>query len=128
MNATTLDGFIHLERAVSRDKGGFALFALFAREDLPDRWDLIVAAPWIRSQKEGADYLVQEIQKHLSSAVLTDLSRIVVVKPADAQVQAINMSIQVEHGRAEIRNSDMFGVPIKRGYIITSQRLGSAAK
>ena len=128
MNAATLDGFVQLERSVSREKGEFALFALFAREDLPDRRDLVVAAPWVRSQEEGAEYLVQEIQKLLSSAVLTDLSRIVIVKPSDPPVEAINRAIHVQHGRAEVRDSGFFGVPIKHGYVITSQRLAPATR
>lgn len=128
MNAETLDGFIKLEREVSRDKGEFVLFALFAREDLPDRWDLVIAAPWVRTQKEGAEYFVQEIQKLLSAAVLTDLSRIVFVKPTDPPVEAINRAIHIEHGNVEVRDSNFFGVPIKHGYIITSQRLASVAK
>src|SRR5437762_11557184 len=99
MNASTLDGFVRLEQTISQERGAFALFALFAREDLPDRWDLVVAAPWVKSQQEGAEYFVQEIQKKLGSPVLTILSRIVFVQPAEPPVRAINAAMHVEHSQ-----------------------------
>ncbi len=126
MNQTDVQHFIKLERDISDKKGDFTLFALFAREDLPDRWDLVVAAPWVRSQEEGAKYFVEEIQKKLGSPVLNVLSRIVFVQPTDPPVRAINAAMQVQHGQAEIRDSNFFGVPIKHAFIITSRSPVSA--
>ena len=123
MNTSDVEHFIKLERDISQKRGAFALFALFEREELPDRWDLVVAAPWVKSQQEGAAYFVEEIQRKLGSAVLNILSRIVFVQPNDAPVRAINAAMRVEHGQAEIRDSDFFGVPIKHAFIITSQAL-----
>lgn len=37
--------FAQLESELSKEKGEFVFFALFMREDVPDRWDLIVSAP-----------------------------------------------------------------------------------
>ena len=127
MNATDVEHFKKLERDISQKRGAFVLFALFAREDLPDRWDLVVAAPWVKSQQEGAEYFVQEIQKKLGSPVLNILSRIVFVQPTDPPVRAINTAMHVEHGQAEIRDSNFFGVPIKHAFIITSQSLAPSA-
>ncbi len=115
--------FSELESQIADDKGGFTLFALFMREDAPDRWDLIVSAPWTGDDKRGTvNYFVTQIKSRLGESGLTSLSRIVVVDPQDAAVQEINRAIQIEHGRVEVRDSNFFGLPIKHAYIITSKR------
>lgn len=115
--------FSELESQIAADKGGFTLFALFMREDAPDRWDLIVSAQWTGDDKRGTvNYFVNEIKSRLGEPGLTSLSRIVVVDPQDAAVQAINRTIQIEHGTVEMRDSNFFGLPIKHAYIITSKR------
>jgi hypothetical protein len=120
--------FGEFESQVAADKGGFTLFALFLREEVPDRWDLIVSAPWTGDDKrEAVNYFVSEIKSKLGDAGLTSLSRIVVVDPQDAAVQAINRAIQIEHGNVEVRDSNFFGLPIKTAYFITSMRPPSPA-
>ena len=125
MNAQELPlKLAELESNVAAEKGSFALFALFLREDVPDRWDLIVAAPWaIADQKTALDYLVEKIKSDLGPEELTLLSRIVFVDPSDTAVQSLNRAITIEHGRVEIRDTSFFGLPVKHAYIITSKRL-----
>ena len=114
--------FARLESQIAREKGEFTLFALFMREDVPDRWDLIISAPWVAEDKQGAvDYLVAQIKSRLDAGVLTHLSRIVPVDPQDAAVQDLNRAIQVEHGNVEVNDSNFFGLAIKRAHIITSK-------
>lgn len=115
--------FGELESHIAEEKGGFVLFALFMREDTPDRWDLIVSAPWVGDDKRSAvNYFVSQIKSRLGEGGLTNLSRIVVIDPKDVAVQALNRAIQIEHGRVEVRDSNFFGLPIKHAYIITSKR------
>jgi len=115
--------FAELESRIAEEKGPFALFALFMREDAPDRWDLIVSAPWAGEDKRSVvDYFVGQIKSRLGEQGLTSLSRIVVIDPQDAAVQALNRTIQIEHGRVEVRDSTFFGLTVKQAYIITSQR------
>ena len=123
MNDKLVDRFASLEKEISQKKGPFALFALFAREDLPDRWDLVVAAPWAETPQEGVSYLVAEIKSNIGSPALTELSRIVFVAPNDPPVQAINNAVHIQHGKAEIKDSNFFGLPIKHAWVITSQSL-----
>lgn len=115
--------FRELESGIARERGAFVLFALFMREDAPDRWDLIVSAPWIGSDTRNAvEYLVNQIKSRLDEQDLTSLSRIVVVDPLDAAVQAFNRAVQIEHGGVEVRDSNFFGLPVKHAFIITSAR------
>jgi hypothetical protein len=130
-----LDRFIEIERALALEKGEFGLFALFLREDAgagsgtsgysgySTKWDLVAAAPWIEGdRKEALSYITGSIQRVFTAVELSQLSRIVLVDLANPEVEAINRAISVQHGQAEIRDSNFFGLQIKHGYIITSQR------
>ena len=116
--------FVELERRLTEEKGDFSLFALFLREDAVDKWDLIVAAPWIEAdRKEALAYIAKQIQAAFKPDELTRLSRIVLIDQANPALEAINRAISIEHGSADVQNSNFFGLQIKHGYIITSQRL-----
>ena len=115
--------FAKLESDLSIAKGEFALFAIFLREDLPDRWDLMIAAPWASADKKGAlDYIISKIKSDLGSAYLIQLARIVFIDPEDRAVQDLNSTIQIEHGAVEVRDRNFFGLQIKLAFIITSKR------
>ena len=114
--------FAKLELDISASRGDFALFALFLREDVPDRWDLIVSAPWVSNEKAELSYLVDKIKSVLGPNALTQLSRIVFADPTDLEVQSLNKAIRVEHGSVEVIDSNFFGLPVKHAFIITSKR------
>ena len=114
--------FAKLESDVAASRGDFALFALFLREDVPDRWDLIVSAPWVLNEKAELSYLVDKIKSVLGPNALTQLSRIVFADPTDLEVQSLNKAIRVEHGSVEVKDSNFFGLAVKHAFIITSKR------
>jgi hypothetical protein len=112
-----------LEQNISEEKGSFLLFALFLREDAPDRWDLLVAAPWIPKNKNTAlKYFSNKLVQTLSQKELLKLSRIAIIEPDEPALSAIQQAMHVEHGLAEIKDSNFFGLQIKHAYIITSRR------
>src|SRR5438309_7230878 len=118
-----VDRFVDLERKLSVEKGEFALFALFLRDDALDKWDLVVAAPWIESDRKTAlSYITNQIQAAFEPDELTRLSRVVIVDEANPALDAINRAIRIEHGIADIQNNNFFGLQIKHGYVITSQK------
>lgn len=128
MEHELLGRFRDLEARIAAEKGAFALFALFMREDAPDQWDLIVSANWVGDDKHRAvDYFVGEIKSQLGVESLTSVARIIVVDPYDTAVQALNRAVEVEHGGMEIRDSDFFGLPVKHAFIITSKRAPAPA-
>jgi hypothetical protein len=92
------------------------------REDLPDRWDLMISAPWASADRNGAiDYLVARIKADIEPNALVQLSRIIIIDPEEASMQKLNRTIRVDHGAVEVRDTEFFGVPIKHAYIITSK-------
>lgn len=116
--------FASLESSISRDRGPFAFFALFQREAVPDRWDLVASALWIESDRKAAlSYFVDRIRKEMGQDSLTSLSRIVFVDPSDPAVSNLSRGLSVEHGPVEVHDRTFFGVPVKHAFIIASQRL-----
>lgn len=115
-----------VEQQIAEEKGPFLLFALFLREDAPDLWDLLISAPWIESNKgEALRYVVPKLQEVASRDELSKLSRVSIIEKNQPALAAIQSAFHVEHGLAEIRSSNFFGLQIKHAYIITSRRDGT---
>ncbi|HBL27339.1 MAG TPA: hypothetical protein DD490_10945 [Acidobacteria bacterium] len=117
-----VDALEKVERTLSRERGEFTLFALFERQDIPMRWDLVVAAPWIEQDNEQAMHiLAAEVKKNLPGNQIQRISRIILLDSGDASVRAIISEHSVEHGRIEIEEVSHYGLPADRGYLITSR-------
>jgi hypothetical protein len=123
-----VEKLVSLEREISLEKGNFSLFALFLREDVENKWDLVISAPWLmENKKEALDYLVKQLSSHLDDQELLSLSRIVFIDEGDPRLEAICRAIRIEHGTAEVKDSNFFGLQIKHAYIITSAPCTRAA-
>ena len=104
---------------VTADKGPFTLFGLFLREDAPDKWDLVVSAPWLEEGKlKALSEFVQRLSAKLGEQELLDLSRVVTVNRDNPGLAAILQAVHFEGGAPmEIKNSSFFGLSIKHAYI-----------
>ncbi|MFZ2445422.1 MAG: hypothetical protein WAW37_03620 [Syntrophobacteraceae bacterium] len=119
-----VEKLINLERRMAEEKGPFTLFALFLREEAPNVWDLVVAADWITEKPAALTYVADKVSKTLSPDEIVKLSRIVILDQDNPGMDDALAAIEIEHGKAEIRNSNFFGLDIKHAYIITSRRDG----
>lgn len=118
-----IDKLVQVEKDISSDKGSFLLFALFLREDAPDLWDLLITANWVEKNKaESLKYISVHLNKYLKPDELIKLSRILPIDSNNPGLKAIHKAIQIEHGNAEIKDSNFFGLQIKHAYLITSKR------
>jgi len=113
---------LDVEQEIARDKGALNLFALFMREDLADRWDLVVAGPWVKQDEATLRYVAAALKRHLTPGEMTSLARVVVLPATENPVRAITESYEVEHGQVELNDPESFGLPVKHGYLITSKR------
>ena len=111
-----------IEKDIAQEKGPLNLFALLEREDLAERWDLVVSASWAKVDQATLRYISEVIKRHLAPEAMTFLSRIVVLPATEEPVRSINRIYDVEHGQIELREPARFGLPVKHGYIITSRR------
>jgi len=122
-----VERIVKVERTLSERKGAFNLFALFLREDAPGKWDLLIAAPWAEKGKlDTLRDVATELQRTLDKKELLQLSRIVVIDEKDPALRAFQQAFHVEHGTAEIQNSNLFGLQIRHAYLITSRRSDTA--
>lgn len=111
-----------MDKVVS-EKGDFTLFGLFLREDAPDKWDLVVSAPWLEEGKlKALGEFVEKISSILGEQELLTLSRIVTLTKNDPALEAILKAGEVKNGPVEVRDSSFFGLPIKHGYILRAKR------
>jgi hypothetical protein len=114
---------VFIEHEVSSEKGEFSLFGLFLREDIENKWDLVVSASWIEPDKEHAlDYLAKRLRLHLQPQELLTISRIVFVDEDSPASEAVHRAIRVKGSTAEVQDSNFFGLQIKHAYIITSKK------
>lgn len=112
-----------VERELSRQQGSFTLFALFERQDIPSRWDLVIAAPWVdRDNEQAMRLLASEMKKRLPPSDVVRVSRIVLLDSDDSSVRAITSAHPVEHGRVEIDEASDYGLPADRGFVITARQ------
>jgi len=111
-----------VERDIAQEKGSFNLFAFFEREDIYDRWDVVVSAPWAKFDMLTLDYVADVLRRHLQPSEMVRLARIVVLDAAEDPVKALTEKYQVEHGEIELNHPQRFGLPVKYGYIITARR------
>jgi hypothetical protein len=124
-----INKFIELERRIKRQKGAFTLFALFMRDNGLNKWDVVVAAPWIDSdRKEALDYISQQLQLSLTRDEVLQISRIALIDETNPTLDEIQRTLQPKHGVIEMMNSDLFGLEIKRAFIITAQKLPAYAE
>lgn len=118
-----IEKFILLEKDIADEKGGFVLFALFEREDAPNKWDVVISAHWFgEDKKETLKFIVRKINLKLTPEERVMLSRVVLLDPTDNLVKNVNSTTCIEHGNAEFVDCVFNGIVIKHAHIVTSKR------
>lgn len=118
-----VEKLVAMEREISEERGTFALFALFLREDALDKWDLVASAPWLEEdKKESLAYLSDRLRSHLTQEELLSFSRIVLIDRDNPFLEAVQRAVSSEHRDVEVKDSNFFGLEISHAYIITSKR------
>lgn len=111
-----------LEKDIAGEKGEFSLFGIFLREDAENRWDLVIAAPWLNSDSmEDLKYIASKLKSYLNNNELLSISRIVILELNDPMVQIITNNFGVARGKSlELNQPQIFNLPFKYAYIIIS--------
>lgn len=112
-----------VEKDLSKEHGDFELFALFLRENAPNKWDLIVSSDWARADKKAAIHtIVGKLQSALNQRERIMLSRVIILNKDNEGLSELHNMLSVEHGLAEISDGNFFGLAIKHAYFITLKR------
>ena len=118
-----IDKLATIEKDISAEKGDFVLFAVVQREEAPNRWDLLLSAPWFGLEdKETLDFIVSKLKGTLTPQELILLSRIVLFPPKDPRVNEIRKRLQkpVTHGHVELLDWELSGMPMRHAHIVTA--------
>lgn len=106
---------------IEAERGGVALFALFERADSAGKWDVVVAAPWVRpSEKDAREYVIRKIRPKLTVFELLALSRVIVLMPEEPFVQFILGAVTPTGGLKEFDEFSFDGMEIAHAYILRS--------
>jgi len=112
---------VSIEKYLARQKGDFRLFALFLRDGSPGKWDVLVSAKWIDTNKQQAlKAIIEQLTTQLNKDELMSLSRVVVIKQDNEGLPAVNQFMPVENPIAEIHDKNFFGLDIKQAFLISS--------
>lgn len=104
---------------IEKRHGPFTLFGLFLREDSPNKWDLVVSAPWLEEGKlKALREFVGELNQTISEEDLLNLSRIITLNQSDRALEAILHQVPRMWGTVELHGSDLFGLSISHAYIM----------
>lgn len=114
------DKFREAEEKVARQRGGFTLFGLFELEDLPGRWDLVAAAPWLEASSNGIKELIDVVAPAFGDTDWKIVVGVVPMKGSSDFVQAITRKYHFEHQLEEIGSTYVNGVYITHAFLITS--------
>ena len=103
--------------------GRFVLFALFLREDSPDKWDLLVSSPALENARltELSEF-THSLTRIVGLEEFEKLSRIVTLNKDDPGLWAILRSLGVKRGVVEIRDSNYSGVQIVHGFVFRADK------
>src|SRR5262245_32197271 len=123
MNSSFLEKVAALELSLSRTHGDFELFGVVLRESLLDLWDLVVSALWLSPDKIESYRLVTDALKAaLTRDEFLQFSRVVILEKDNPFLESVLGLVSCEHGREELRDTTVEGIPIRIAYVITAMR------
>jgi hypothetical protein len=123
MNPPFLEKLAALELTMSSTRGPFEFFGVLLRENSPEKWDLIVAAPWLDpNQRESYQAIADALQAALTRDEFLEFSRIVILEKGNPLLKDLFAMTSCEHGLFELRDLTLSGISIRIIYILTSLR------
>ena len=119
---TLPEKFQYAERKVPA-QWSFDLFALVEMSEAGGGWDLVVAAPWIKTDRAGIAKII-EILNDTGVLATVDWFLISTVVPLNINDEFVRWLIQTypaEHDLRSVPTSDFNGHQINRAFIITAK-------
>lgn len=113
-------------KQIEEDRGKLTICAVVMRADSPERWDVVVAAPWLDpSKRETYDYLAKTISRFLTKAEMLAISRIVPVSEDDPLVREFGLhapSLGSDGFASAGSMAKFMGMDVIEGYLFADRR------
>lgn len=117
-----IDKFVAIKNQLKQENGEFTFFGLFLRDDAPDKWDVLVAAPWAEADSQAALKTVSAaITSSLSASELLRLSRVVILDHDNPMLRAIWAAMKFKDGVGHFVDCNINGLQVRHAYILESQ-------
>ena len=111
-------------KQIKKEKGDFYLFMILKKDEITDKWSVVVSAPWFngRNQKECFEYVARKITKNLSKDEITTIARVGLFLPNEHLIMLVNGAVKIENCDAPVKfeNTQMNGFKIHEAYIYES--------
>lgn len=93
------------------------------RENSPERWDLVVSAPWLESGKlKALGGFVKEMSDAFGQDAVMSFSRIVTLNQDDLALQTILAETGPVKKLLEKQGQSLFGLPVERAVILRAEQ------
>jgi hypothetical protein len=104
-------------------RGNVFLLALFERDDVPGKWDVVFSSDWSDRDPTAATRIISDkIIPNLNAEELSALSRIAIIPSTQPAVIRLSSAINVSAGCSEISESNSMGVQIKHAFVLRCKR------
>ena len=115
-------------QGLEKEHGPLLICALFLRDDALGRWDVVISASWLNSSKMSSyEILAEGLKKFLSDSDLVHFSHIVILDEDDPTISYLLDLETIKNGGYKELSADTlserFKFPIKKAYLLRSQKL-----
>src|SRR5260370_578722 len=81
---------------VGAEKGDLTFFGLFLRDDAPEKWDLVVSAPWLdKGKMKALSDFIDKLASAIGPRQLLSLSRVVTLSAGNPSLDAVLRTVTV---------------------------------
>ena len=109
--------------AIAAKKGDFTLFALFQRANGLGNWDLVVAAPWLKTGGyRDISNVVDGVEEAIGRRHFRHVAQVAIVDEKQAEVRSILATLPVEDGEVRLGRTDLFGHEMLQGVIFRAMK------
>jgi len=116
-----------IERELTLKYGRLNLFGLFEREDLKNKWDVIISVNIpLDTKNVFLNEVITKFRMKLKPSAIIQISRFIYLEPNHEFVLNINGATQIENSDVEISNSTFSNVHIRHAIVLSSFRYQSA--
>ena len=117
--------FRDAEIQAAQEYGGFYLFGLFEREQIPGRWDVVASAPWLKTDREGTHHLLVALREKMNLEDWKLIGAVIPLEPSSFFVSAAMNLFHLKHQVEEVNELDpsyqgTYSIRIGHAFLITA--------
>lgn len=112
---------------IETERGPVSLCALMEQPEYLGEWDLILSAAWFgEGERAFLAYLMEKLQKQLTTKERHSISRIIPASPDDPRVRDIQRAVAGQRLPVRLSGLILAGVEIPSIYVIAGRTMGNA--